>query len=186
MRSFGNPSIRRVSHNDEVERLRRVREGSGNEVDTRLQAAPRGFMETITPFHLAFPVNDLEAARHFYGGILGCHEGRSSEHWIDFNFFGHQIVAHLQAGDKTAEKARSIVDDHNVPVPHFGVILEVESWRKLAEKLKAAGVTFVIEPCVRFKGQAGEQMTMFFHDPAGNALEFKAFSDITRLFTLES
>ncbi|MEO1487818.1 MAG: VOC family protein [Pseudomonadota bacterium] len=132
------------------------------------------------PFHLAFPVDDLSAARRFYGGLLGCAEGRSSEEWIDFDFHGHQIVAHLsgEAGDR----ASNAVDGEDVPVPHFGLVLSMEAWRDLAARLEAAGIDFVIAPTVRFAGQAGEQATMFFRDPAGNAIEFKAFADPAQLF----
>ena len=134
------------------------------------------------PFHLAFPVHDLEQARAFYGGLLGCPEGRSSEQWIDFDFFGHQIVAHLSPGGATREAATNHVDGHGVPVPHFGVVLDMDTWQKLADAVRAAGVEFVIEPYIRFKGQPGEQATMFFKDPSGNALEFKAFGDRSKLF----
>lgn len=136
----------------------------------------------IAPFHIAFPVDDLEAARAFYGGILGCPEGRSSNTWIDFNLFGHQIVAHLKPGGKSEPVHRSAVDLHDVPIPHFGVVLPMDEWHRLAEKMQAAGTKFVIEPHVRFKGQKGEQATMFFMDPAGNALEFKAFDDPSLMF----
>jgi extradiol dioxygenase family protein len=129
----------------------------------------------IPRFHLAFPVRDLEEARAFYGGLLGCPEGRSSPDWIDFDFRGHQIVAHL-APDEVGHRNTSAVDGEDVPVRHFGVILTLPEWDALAEKLKAAGIKFVIEPQVRFKGQPGEQATMFFLDPSGNALEFKAFA----------
>jgi len=129
----------------------------------------------IPRFHLAFPVRDLAEARAFYGGLLGCPEGRSSEHWIDFDFRGHQIVAHL-APDEVGHKSTSAVDGEQVPVRHFGVILSLPEWETLADRLKAAGVKFVIEPQVRFKGLPGEQATMFFLDPSGNALEFKAFA----------
>lgn len=138
-------------------------------------------MSDLYPFHLAFPVNDLAAARHFYGTILGCEEGRSNEQWIDFNLFGHQIVAHLKPGH-TPIAHHNPVDGHDVPVPHFGVVLPMDRWKALAERLKAAGIQFVIEPHTRFRDKAGEQATMFFLDPAGNALEFKAFADISRLF----
>jgi len=134
------------------------------------------------PFHLAFPVHDLEAARAFYGGVLGCPEGRSSEHWIDFDFFGHQIVAHLSPDRRSSDAVTNHVDGHGVPVPHFGVVLEMAAWQKLADTARAANIEFVIEPYVRFKGQAGEQATMFFKDPSGNALEFKAFADRSKLF----
>lgn len=133
------------------------------------------------PFHLAFPVHDLAAARAFYGGLLGCPEGRSSDHWIDFDFFGHQIVAHLS--DKARSQApTNAVDGHDVPIPHFGVVLGMDAWKTLAEKLRRENVEFVIEPYVRFEGQPGEQATMFFRDPSGNALEFKAFADGSKLF----
>lgn len=132
-------------------------------------------------FHLAFPVHDLEAARAFYGGVLECPEGRSSETWIDFNLYGHQIVAHLQAG-KTGVEVSNAVDGHDVPVPHFGVILSMAEWKELAERVRRAGIQFVIEPYIRFEGQTGEQATMFFLDPSGNALEFKAFADFSQVF----
>lgn len=135
----------------------------------------------LHPFHLAFPVHDLAAARGFYGDLLGCSEGRSSDEWIDFNFHGHQIVAHL-APDETGPAARNAVDGHGVPVRHFGVVLPMEQWQETADRLKAAGVAFVIEPYIRFEGQPGEQATMFFTDPSGNAIEMKAFADIGRLF----
>jgi uncharacterized protein len=132
-------------------------------------------------FHLAFPVTSLEKARAFYGGLLGCPEGRSAEDWVDFDFYGHQIVAHL-APDEAGHGNTSAVDGDNVPVRHFGAILEMGEWQELADKLTKAGTKFVIEPHVRFKGQAGEQATMFFLDPCGNALEFKSFKDMRRLF----
>lgn len=135
---------------------------------------------TVPPFHLAFPVHDLAAARAFYGGLLGCPEGRSDEHWIDFDFFGHQIVAHL--ADVPARRAHNPVDGHDVPVPHFGAVLSMDEWRALADRLSAAGTDFVIEPTVRFAGQPGEQATMFFLDPSGNALEIKAMRDPANLF----
>ncbi|KDP85033.1 VOC family protein [Cupriavidus basilensis] len=137
---------------------------------------------SATPlFHLAFPVNDLAEARRFYGGLLGCPEGRSSDAWIDFNFYGHQVVAHL-APEECGHRATSAVDGDEVPVRHFGAILSMEEWEALADKLRAADTRFVIEPHVRFKGQVGEQATMFFLDPSGNALEFKAFGDISQVF----
>ena len=132
-------------------------------------------------FHLAFPVADLARARAFYGEFLGCAEGRSSDDWVDFDFFGHQIVAHkVDAG--AMSDATSLVDGHDVPVRHFGAVLDMAAWDRLAQKLRAAGTRFVIEPYVRFKGEAGEQATMFLLDPFGNALEFKAFADINQLF----
>jgi len=132
----------------------------------------------MTPFHLAIPVSDLAAARAFYGGVLGCPEGRSSADWVDFDFFGHQLVCHAVAGNGADRPAHNPVDGHDVPVPHFGMVLEMPDWEALAARLKGAGIAFVIEPHVRFKGQAGEQATMFLTDPSGNALEFKAFRDI--------
>ena len=135
----------------------------------------------LQPFHLAVPVTDLEKTRQFYGEFLGFEEGRSNEHWIDWNFFGHQFVTHL----KKAEKIRPIinqVDGHGVPVPHFGVVLEWNIWHEFVEKLRAAKIEFVIEPYIRFRGAIGEQATMFFLDPSGNALEFKAFKDPSQLF----
>jgi len=132
-------------------------------------------------FHLAFPVSDLAAAREFYGAVLGCEEGRSSERWIDFNLYGHQVVAHLSdngAGVRTSNH----VDADDVPVPHFGVVLPMEQWRELADRLTARGTDFVIEPKIRFAGEVGEQATMFFLDPSGNALEFKAFADFSQVF----
>jgi extradiol dioxygenase family protein len=135
----------------------------------------------VQPFHLAFPVRNLSDARKFYGGLLECPEGRSSDEWIDFNLFGHQIVAHLVAADATAEPTNE-VDGKQVPVRHFGVVLDMPAWEKMAKKLSDANIDFVIEPYVRFKGEVGEQATMFFLDPSGNALEFKAFKDMGSLF----
>jgi extradiol dioxygenase family protein len=136
---------------------------------------------TLPPFHLAFPVHDLAAARAFYGGLLGCREGRSADQWVDFDFFGHQIVAHL---DSAMEPRQSYnpVDGHDVPVPHFGAVLAMTKWEELAGRLQAAGAEFVIEPTVRFRGQAGEQATMFLLDPSGNALEIKAMANPANLF----
>ena len=140
-------------------------------------------MTKIPPFHLAVPVHDLVKARSFYGELLGCEEGRSSDHWIDFNLFGHQFVAHLNENMPVNDDLHSNpVDGHNVPVPHFGVVLSWEDWEALASKLQAAGTNFIIEPYIRFKGEVGEQATMFFLDPSGNALEFKAFKDMSQLF----
>jgi extradiol dioxygenase family protein len=136
---------------------------------------------SLPPFHLAFPVHDLEAARAFYGGLLGCAEGRSSAEWIDFDFFGHQIVAHLDSAME-ARKHRNRVDGQHVPVPHFGAVLTMEQWRSLAARLRDAGICFEIEPGIRFEGEAGEQATMFFLDPSGNALEIKAMRDPDALF----
>ena len=136
---------------------------------------------SLRPFHLAFPVHDLAAARSFYGDLLGCAEGRSSDHWIDFDLYGHQIVAHLDPA-MTPRPIHNAVDGHDVPVPHFGIVLTMPQWEDLAQRLKDAGVKFGIEPYVRFKGQVGEQATMFFTDPSGNALEFKAFADDSQLF----
>ena len=139
---------------------------------------------SLRPFHLAFPVRDLAEARAFWGGMMGCPEGRSSAEWIDFDFYGHQIVTHLVPGADRANAANP-VDGHNVPVPHFGIVLTLEDWQKLADRLKAAGVDFAIEPHIRFKGQAGEQATMFFRDPSGNAIEMKAFADLGQLFATD-
>ena len=132
-------------------------------------------------FHLAFPVDDLAAARRFYGGLLGCREGRSSESWVDFDLGGHQIVAHL-APDSVLTRSTNPVDGEAVPVPHFGLVLSMDEWKTLAARLEAAGADFVIPPTVRFEGQPGEQATMFLRDPAGNALEFKAMADPAGLF----
>ena len=137
-------------------------------------------MKPANLFHLAFPVHDLDAARAFYGGVLECDEGRSSEHWIDFNLFGHQIVAHLSAA--AGVKSSNSVDADDVPVPHFGIVLPMADWRNLAERLTAKDVKFVIEPKIRFAGEVGEQATMFFLDPSGNALEFKGFNDFSQVF----
>ena len=137
----------------------------------------------LSPFHLAFPVHDLAAARAFYGELLGCSEGRSSDRWIDYDFFGHQVVAHMVDGVERPDAGDSnAVDGHDVPVPHFGVVLPWEHWHALADRLRTAGVEFDIEPHVRFKGEPGEQATMFLLDPSGNALEFKAFQDMDQLF----
>ncbi|MFL6691557.1 MAG: VOC family protein [Ramlibacter sp.] len=141
--------------------------------DTRPAAMP--------PFHLAFPVRDLAEARSFYGELLGCPEGRSSPDWIDFDFYGHQIVAHLAPEECNFSKV-SAVDGHGVPVRHFGVVLTMAQWQEMADKLQAAGTEFVIEPYIRFKGEVGEQATMFFRDPSSNAIELKAFANIESLF----
>lgn len=142
---------------------------------------PRSTAAALPPFHLAFPVHDLAAARRFYGELLGCPEGRSAPDWVDFDFHGHQIVAHLspQANDAVP---RNEVDGHGVPVRHFGVVLPMADWQRMAARLRERGVAFLIEPTIRFAGQPGEQATMFFLDPSGNALEIKAFADIGRLF----
>lgn len=132
-------------------------------------------------FHLAFPVDDLEKARAFYGGVLECEEGRSSDQWIDFSLYGHQIVTHL-APDFVRQNVTNGVDSDAVPIPHFGVLLSMDDWRALAEKLKAKDVEFIITPKIRFGGQVGEQGTMFFLDPSGNALEFKGFADFSQVF----
>jgi hypothetical protein len=138
-------------------------------------------MQSIPLFHLAFPVRDIAEARRFYGDLLGCPEGRSSNEWVDFNFYGHQVVAHL-APEECGNASTNEVDGDSVPVRHFGAILPMADWETLADKLRTAGTRFVIEPHVRFKGQVGEQATMFFLDPSGNALEFKAFGDISQVF----
>jgi extradiol dioxygenase family protein len=138
-------------------------------------------MKPIYPFHLAIPVDDLEVSRQFYGDVMQCAEGRTAEHWTDYDLYGHQLVIHYQP--KTAGMTHhNPVDGHDVPIPHFGVVLPWPEWEQLADRLKSAGVTFVIEPYIRFAGQTGEQATMFFKDPCGNALEFKAFKDIGQLF----
>ena len=142
-------------------------------------------MTAIRPFHIAFPVHDIAEARRFYGGILGLAEGRSSNDWVDFDLYGHQIVAHYQPpleGVVEHPSHHNPVDGHDVPVPHFGVILTMDDWKNLRDRLIAAGIQFKIEPYIRFEGEAGEQATMFFLDPSGNALEFKAFNDLSQLF----
>ena len=140
-------------------------------------------MSALRPFHIAFPVDDLAAARHFYGTLLGLPEGRSAEQWIDFDLFGHQIVAHYKPKSAEQEVLHSnAVDGHDVPVPHFGVVLAQPDWEMLADRVRAANVSFIIAPYTRFKGEPGEQSTMFFLDPAGNALEFKAFASLEQLF----
>ena len=135
----------------------------------------------FAPFHLAFPVKDLTETHQFYTQILGCSTGRSSDHWIDFNMWGHQVVAHLSP-DEAKESSKNAVDGHGVPVRHCGVMLNMDEGEALAERVKTAGVRFIIEPYIRFKGEAGEQATMFFLDPSGNALEFKAFADKSQIF----
>lgn len=137
---------------------------------------------SLRPFHIAFPVRDIAEARAFYGGILGCPEGRSDTDWVDFDLYGHQIVAHRVGCGAPAVAGHNPVDGDSVPVPHFGVVLSLADWRALAARLRAAGIEFVIEPHVRFEGQPGEQGTMFFLDPSGNALEFKGFEDLGQLF----
>lgn len=137
--------------------------------------------QSVQPFHLAIPVDNLEHARKFYGDVLGCIQGRSSQQWIDWNFFGHQLVTHV-APERIQPPAHNAVDGYNVPVPHFGVVLGMQQWHALADRIRAAGINFVIEPYLRFEGQQGEQATMFFYDYSGNALEFKAFADLNQLF----
>jgi len=139
-------------------------------------------MSSMPRFHFAFPVDDLSKARDFYGGLLGCPEGRSASDWVDFDLYGHQIVAHLVPAKRSPDMGSNAVDGDDVPVPHFGLILAWKDWHVLAARLKAAGLSFAIEPHIRFKGEAGEQATMFLRDPAGNALEFKAFQDESRIF----
>ena len=137
----------------------------------------------LTPFHLAIPVSNLAEARKFYKEVIGCTEGRSDSHWVDFDFFGHQLVIHLDENAQDQRvKSSNEVDGHDVPIPHFGVVLDWEKWHKLADNLRAEGIQFGIEPYIRFKGLPGEQATMFFYDPSGNALEFKSFKDIGQLF----
>ena len=137
---------------------------------------------SLRPFHLAFPVHDLTVARRFWGEVMGCPEGRSSDSWIDFDFYGHQIVAHCVGERASSDAGNNPVDGHGVPVPHFGIVLELADWQALADRLKAAGTKFEIAPYVRFKGEPGEQATMFFRDPSGNAIEMKAFADLGQLF----
>lgn len=135
----------------------------------------------ISPFHIAIPVHDLEACRAFYRDVLNCEEGRSSDHWVDFNLFGHQLVIHFEKNIKRALPT-SKVDGKDVPIPHYGVVLPWEVFQNFSNSLKTKGVQFIIEPYIRFEGQVGEQATMFFKDPSGNALEFKSFKDLNQLF----
>ena len=137
---------------------------------------------SLRPFHLAFPVRDIAEARAFYGDVLGCREGRSADDWVDFDFYGHQIVAHRVADATDRDSGANAVDGHAVPVPHFGVVLDMADWRELADRLTAAGTLFEIAPHIRFNGEPGEQATMFFRDPSGNALEMKAFASLDGLF----
>ena len=137
---------------------------------------------TLRPFHLAFPVRDLAEARAFWGGVMGCPEGRSADQWIDFDFYGHQIVTHCVGEQAASDAGSNPVDGHGVPVPHFGIVLELADWQALAERLTAADTKFEIAPYIRFKGEPGEQATMFFRDPSGNAIEMKAFADLGQLF----
>ena len=139
-------------------------------------------MHNLPPFHIAFPVDNLATARKFYSGVLGCREGRSDESWVDFDLYGHQIVPHLVPDSVQPAKTTNPVDGQKVPVPHFGVILDWESWTKLVDRLKKSSIEFIIEPYIRFANQLGEQATMFLKDPAGNALEFKAFKNLEQLF----
>lgn len=158
-------------------------------MEIRILPENSGFLTTSDPivmaaiplFHLAFPVRDIAEARGFYGGLLGCPEGRSAPDWVDFDFYGHQVVAHL-APDECGTAATNAVDGDSVPVRHFGAILSMDQWQALADKLAAVGTRFIIEPHIRFKGEVGEQATMFFLDPSGNALEFKAFGDMSQVF----
>lgn len=138
-------------------------------------------MPATALFHLAFPVRDIDEARRFYGGVIGCREGRSSAHWVDFDFYGHQLVAHLAPGE-CGHTATSQVDGHAVPARHFGAIIARDEWEALAGRVRAQGIEFVIEPYIRFQGEPGEQATMFFLDPSGNALEFKSFADLSQVF----
>jgi uncharacterized protein len=132
----------------------------------------------MNPFHLAIAVHDIELARAFYINILGCRQGRSDTRWVDFDFFGHQLVCHLDESMHAEPRAHNPVDGHDVPIPHFGIVLNMEDWQHIANKLKASNINFVIEPYIRFKGQPGEQGTLFFYDPSGNAIEIKGFNDI--------
>lgn len=140
-------------------------------------------MENLTPFHVAVPVHNLELARQFYTKILNCKEGRSSDQWIDFDLYGHQYVVHYQArAEETTSPSHNAVDGHAVPIPHYGVVLRWDDWQALSQKLIHSGIDFIIKPYIRFEGEVGEQATMFFSDPSGNALEFKAFKNIDQLF----
>lgn len=139
-------------------------------------------MPNVSPFHIAIPVHNLDECRTFYREVLECEEGRSSDHWVDFNLFGHQLVIHFKPKKEAAELHHNPVDGHDVPVPHYGVVLPWVTFQTFAKQLRSKGIEFIIEPYVRFKGQPGEQATMFFKDPAGNALEFKAFQDMGQLF----
>lgn len=139
-------------------------------------------MSTLRPFHLAIPVDSLEPSRTFYRETLGCEEGRSSEHWVDFNFFGHQLVIHIKEVSEEISAINNLVDGKEVPIPHFGVVLTIEVFESFAERLRNKEIEFIIEPYIRFKGKTGEQATMFFKDPSGNALEFKAFKNLDQLF----
>ncbi len=139
-------------------------------------------MNNLRPFHLAIPVDNLEKNRVFYRDILELSEGRSSDHWVDFDFFGHQLVIHLKERNSEEKEAINSVDGKAVPIPHFGIVLDMKTFKSFSEKLIQKNITFIIDPYIRFEGQMGEQATMFFKDPAGNALEFKAFADMTQLF----
>lgn len=139
-------------------------------------------MQKVQPFHLAIPVDDLEKARIFYRETLGCKEGRSSDHWVDFNFFGHQLVIHYKEASEVSNTGSNPVDGKEVPIPHFGVVLEWETFQQLSKELQEKKISFVIKPYIRFEGKVGEQATMFFKDPSGNALEFKSFKNIDQLF----
>lgn len=139
-------------------------------------------MKPLSPFHLAIPVDNLASCRTFYRDILELEEGRSSDHWVDFNFFGHQLVIHYKEKQSLENPIENSVDGKEVPVPHFGVVLDMETFREFSEKLKKKNIKFIIEPYIRFEGKTGEQATMFFKDPSGNALEFKAFKDRSQLF----
>ncbi len=134
------------------------------------------------PFHLAIPVREIDETRTFYREVMNCNEGRSSDRWVDFDFYGHQLVIHIDEAKANALGASNEVDGHHVPVPHFGVVLTWDNWEELRDRLKSQKIDFVIEPTIRFKGEVGEQATMFFYDPSGNALEFKAFKDMSQLF----
>ena len=137
---------------------------------------------SLAPFHLAIPMRDLASSRKFYGELFGCKEGRSDTNWVDFNFFGHQLVCHVGSAQTAGDKSSNPVDGHDVPIPHFGIVLDLDHWKILAERLQQHGVEFVIEPYIRFEGEPGEQGTMFLRDPSGNALEFKGFRDLSGLF----
>lgn len=156
-------------------------DGSHSSNDSQ-QSIDNASQASLSPFHLAVQVNDLAKAREFYGELLGCREGHSANTWVDFDFFGHQFVCHLNADKKPGGDHCNEVDGHGVPVPHFGIVLDMQRWSELADRLKSKGVEFVISPYIRFQGEPGEQGTMFFYDPSGNAVEMKGFKDLDALF----
>jgi uncharacterized protein len=159
-----------------------MNQGKSSESATDTVSNKQNQPSSLCPFHLAIPVHDLPSSRNFYGDLFGCKEGRSDTTWVDFDFFGHQLVCHVDTTQKEVDGISNPVDGHDVPIPHFGIILDLDRWKLLAERLTQQKVEFVIEPYTRFKGQPGEQGTMFLRDPSGNALEFKGFNDLNSLF----